>query len=197
MTASDLILQVGLPEPRRREAARLYLEAFDAKLGPILGRGERAEAFLAEALRPPQAIAALDANQTLVGVAGFHDEDGGFVGGGMDLLAAHYGWVGGGLRGLALSLFERAAEPDELLLDGIVVDARRRGMGVGGRLIAAAADLARDRERAFVRLDVIDANPAARRLYERSGFAPLRTKAHPIIGRAFGFRASTSMRLAV
>ena len=44
-----------------------------------------------------------------------------------------------------------------------------------------------------VRLDVVDSNPRARRLYEREGFVPVRTVRTPYLQRAMGFAASTTM----
>ena len=50
----------------RREAAKLYLDAFDRKLGPVLGRDERAVGYLAQTLQLTKAIAAIDADGELL-----------------------------------------------------------------------------------------------------------------------------------
>ena len=63
-------------------------------------------------------------------------------------------------------------EPEEVYLVGMWVASDDRGTGLAGRLmrtaVAAAAALGFTR----VVLDVADANPRARRLYERHGFVP-------------------------
>ena len=80
---TDFILAAPLPERLRAEAAALYLQAFEAKLGPVLGRDERARAYLGDCLRPDRAVAALSRDGgALLGVAGLQDAAGGFVGGG-------------------------------------------------------------------------------------------------------------------
>lgn len=45
-----------------------------------------------------------------------------------------------------------------------------------------------------LRLDVIDTNPVARRLYERVGFQPVRTERFPYMKWLLGFAAATQMQ---
>lgn len=183
----------GLSEDHRQQAAQLYLEAFGQKLGPILGRDDRAADFLARVMRPDHALVALDEDGSLLGLAGFHDAETGLVGGGFGDLAHCYGWIGATWRALALSLFEREPVPGEFLMDGIVVAAEARGRGVGGALLAAVLNAARDDGAAEVRLDVIDANPRAKALYERTGFVARKVENHGIFTRWLGFSSVTTM----
>lgn len=188
---------VGLPEHHRAAAAALYMEAFGAKIGPIIGRDARASAFIASVLRPCHAVVALDEGGALLGLAGFHDERGGFVGGGLADMQRHFGWLGGLWRGLALSIFERAAGDGQLLMDGIVVSAAARGRGVGGALIERIVALAQETGRSEVRLDVVDENPRARALYERRGFVPTAETGSRLLKPIFGFGRATNMVLPV
>ncbi|MGB0411502.1 MAG: GNAT family N-acetyltransferase [Pikeienuella sp.] len=183
----------GLPEDLRTVAAELYLEAFGQKLGPILGRDDRAAAFLAHILRPSHAIVALGDDGQLLGLAGFHDAETGLVGGSFADLSAVYGFVGAAWRAMALSIFERTPKPGEFLMDGIAVAAEARGAGVGTALLAAVLDAARADGASYVRLDVIDSNPRARALYERTGFKALKEERTGFLTRPFGFTSSTTM----
>ncbi|MEX2518628.1 MAG: GNAT family N-acetyltransferase [Paracoccaceae bacterium] len=160
----------GLPEGLRRDAARLYLEAFGPQIRPILGRDGRAEAWLAATIRPANAVAALDETGALVGLTGYHDARGGFIGGGDDALCAIYGRFGALWRGALLKLFERAPRAGEILIDGVAVCADQRGRGIGAALIERLAVLAEARGATAIRLEVMDANTRARALYERRGF---------------------------
>lgn len=184
---------VGLAEAHRTEAAQLYLEAFGRKLHPFLGRDTRAEEFIQSVISPSHALAATDETGALLGIAGFHDERGGFIGGGLRDLAAVYGWIGALWRGMALSLFEREPEPHQLLMDGVVVNAVARGEGIGGLLLDAIEDHARALGRSAVRLDVVDTNPRARALYIRRGFSPIRKQRLGPLGQIFGFSYSETM----
>ena len=92
-----------------------------------------------------------------------------------------------------LLLLDRKPTPDELLMDGIVVHSDARGRGVGTRLFEELEAHARDAGKTSIRLDVVDTNPGARRLYERLGFIAVKTERTPYLRRVMGFSASTTM----
>lgn len=193
----DFTIRSGFAEPQRHRAARLYLDAFDAKIGGILGRDARAEALMARIMNPAYALSAVDGTGALLGLAGFKTKDGALTEGGLADLRHVYGALGGLWRGLVLGLLEREVEAGCLLMDGICVHADARGAGVGGALLDAVADLARRQGCHEVRLDVIAENPRARALYERKGFVAGQTSAMGPLRHLFGFSAATTMRLAL
>ena len=190
---SSIRIVRGLADTQLSEAAHLYMEAFDQKLGPILGRDDRAVAFLAHVMRKNQALVALDPDSEILGLAGFHDAETGLIGGEFRDLSRFYGWFGAAWRVLLLSIFERAPVEGEFLMDGIVVGARARGKGVGSALLAAILETARSNGASQVRLDVIDTNPRARALYERVGFVARKTEHYGIFTKWLGFSAATTM----
>jgi len=177
----------------RRDAARLYLDAFDRKLGPVLGRDKRAVGYLAQTLQLTKSIVALGPEGELLGLAGFHDDRGGFVGGGFGDLRQHYGLAGAIWRGVLLSLFERSPPDDQLLMDGVVVSSDSRGLGIGTELLKGVGEVARARELSVIRLDVVDTNPRAQALYVRHGFVPAGEQSVWPLHWLFGFRKSTTM----
>jgi ribosomal protein S18 acetylase RimI-like enzyme len=195
---TDMILVIPLPEAFRADAAALYLTAFGGKIGPVLGCGTRARAFLADSINPAQALAAVSRDgRSLLGVAGMRDASGAFMGGGLAELSRHYGMLGGLARGLALSVLERDAAPGILQMDGICVAEDARGQGVGSALLRAMAAEARSRGAAELRLEVVDTNPRAAALYARNGFREVkRTDVGPL-RHLFGFRSAVTMTLAV
>lgn len=189
----DVRIVRGLSEGHRMKAADLYLQAFGQKLGPILGKDHRASGFLAHVMRPTQALMAVDASDQLLGLAGFHNAETGLIGGDLSDLVRFYGWIGAIWRALALSLFERGPTPGEFLMDGIVVAPAARGLGVGSALLAGILETARSEDAKQVRLDVIDANPRAKALYERTGFVAGKVKRYGVLTRWLGFSAVTTM----
>lgn len=63
------------------------------------------------------------------------------------------------------------ADEDEAMVAHLVaVSARHQGKGIGTTLMRTAADICRDAGARALRLDVIDGNAPAARLYERVGF---------------------------
>ena len=93
-----------------------------------------------------------------------------------------------------MALLERKEDPSGLLMDGIAVSAQARGQGVGTRLLAAIEDHARVLGKTSIRLDVIDTNPDARRLYERVGYRAVRTTGVGPFRPLFQFRSTTEMK---
>jgi GNAT superfamily N-acetyltransferase len=193
---TTLQLHNGLPEGCQEAAAKLYYTAFRQKLHPIFRNESKGLAVLERSLNPAYAIAAMIEDR-LVGIAGFKTSTSSFLNIQPADVTRTFGWVGGWLRLLALSLFVRNIEPGVLLMDGIVVDPQIRGKGVGSKLLDAVVDLAKQNGYKQVRLDVVDTNPRARQLYERKGFVAAHTKRYAGLSHVFGFSASTTLYKSV
>lgn len=189
----DVTIRHGFSEDHRDEAAALFWEAFSGKLGKILRPEEKALHLVREILDPDFAFSAVSRDGELLGLAGFKTSVGGFSGGDLSDLTSTYGLFGGLWRGVVLELFERPLKRDELLMDGIFVHPDARGKGVGTLLLDAIVDEARHRSLSSVRLDVIDANPRARALYERVGFVAGATEETGFLADFLGFRSATTM----
>lgn len=186
-------IRPGLPESSRAAAARLYWEAFGGKLGPVLGPDDRALVFLSRVLRADHCLCALDGDGALLGLAGFKSPQGSFAGGTPADLRAAYGRAGAVWRAALLRLLAHEVDNHRFLVDGIAVARGARGQGVGTALLAALCDEARARGYASIRLEVIDTNWRARALYERQGFAPVRTERMGLLRHVFGFASATTM----
>ncbi len=191
--AETIHYQLGLPEGLELEAARLYDEAFGRKLAMAVRSADARVRILAESIVRDRAMVALDGGR-IVGLAGFHDDRRHFTGAGsFGTLSRHVGWAKALWAALVFALLEREPEPGELLMDGIAVDASARGQGVGTALLERLYAYAALRGYERIRLEVIDTNPGARRLYERVGFEAVETSHYPILKRAMGFSAVTTM----
>lgn len=183
----------GFPPDQRERVVRLFWAAFRRKLQLVMNPEDKALDFFGLVADPGHAISALSPDGSVLGVAGFKTAQGAFVGGGMKELCAVYGMIGGFWRGLVLSLLERPLKPGTLLMDGIFVAETARGQGVGSALLSAIKARAAKLGCASVRLDVIDVNPRAKKLYERQGFAAESTSDIGPLRRVFGFRRATTM----
>jgi len=190
---ADYRIALGMPPDRAAQTAALYDEAFRQKLRPLIPDDTKRQAVLADCLVPARAFVAL-ADGDVVGLAGFHHAGQSFTGaGGWRTLFSHLGLWGSIRAGVGFALFERSPEPGELLMDGIAVDSAWRGRGIGSALLAALFEHARETGAASIRLDVIDTNPDARRLYTRKGFEPTETVDVAWMKGIFGFGAATTM----
>ena len=185
-------IRLGLPERHRRDAAELYYQAFRQKFEPVMGSREHGVAILAKTFDPELAIVALHQDQ-LAGVAGVQYGGRHFVDFEMSAFVQEFGWLRGPFKLLLLLAFARRQRKGELSMDGIVVHPSMRGQGIGTRLLQTVFDFAQTNGFGSVRLEVVDTNPGARRLYERMGFVPTKTKEYPYLRRAMGFSAVTTM----
>ncbi len=191
---AELTIQRGFPEELRLAAAALYDVAFGAKLSIAIPAAAQRLAVLARGIEPSFAFTAVR-NDQLAGIAGFKTAAGSFTGGVTAGLLQEVLGPFGAVRALAiLALFERKFTPGQLLMDGIAVAPEQRGVGVGTRLLQSLIDYARREGYGSLRLDVIDTNPAARRLYERVGFTPTATDHFPYLQWLLGFGAATQMQ---
>lgn len=182
-----------LPDEAREQAARLYWQAFQGKLGRLLGPEAKAMTLLSRALQADHALVAIPATGKVVAVAGFRSPRGSFLQLGTDHLVAVYGMGGGLWRSFVLRWLGRDVDNRRFLIDGLAVDEAWRGRGVGSALIEALADLARERGYGSLRLDVADENTRARALYERLGFDPAGHHRLRLLAPMFGMSGSTVM----
>jgi len=193
--SDKIIIQLGVPRQHVEAATALYCDAFREKLTPFLGTPDRAARFLATGLAPDRAFVALQ-DGGVVGIAGFKVNGRGLYEPGIGRFLAEYGWSAPA-RILGLLLLERAERPDLLLMDGIAVSETVRGKGIGTRLLKAIEGQAKKLNKRSIRLDVIDTNPGARRLYERFGFEACKTSALGPLKHLFSFGSSTEMQKQV
>ncbi len=188
-----MILNHPIPTDCTARAAALYWDAFGPKLGKTLGPKSRGIAFTTRVFDPTHGISAHAPDGTLLGVAGFKTSKGALVGGGFSDLKAIFGTFGALWRAALLSLLERDIENERFLMDGIFVSPKARGLGVGTALMQALFAEGQARGYREIRLDVIDANPRARALYERLGFVAIKTDTLGPLRHVFGFSTSTTM----
>lgn len=188
-----MIITPGFEDHERTTIAAMYWVAFGPKLNTVMGPKGRAQAFITTVLDPTHALCARDSDGTLLGVVGFKTYDSALVGGTWRDLARHYGWLSSVWRIALIALLERSTDNDRFLMDGIFVRDEARGRGVGTALLNAICDEARTRGYRQIRLDVIDTNPRAKALYQRTGFVVTDTQTLGPLRHIFGFKSADTM----
>ena len=192
----EIRIVIGFEPRHRHAAAQLYWDAFGLKLEHVIGPRSEGVSLIERTLAPDRAIAAFQGD-ILVGLAGFHLDGRALTEITARNIIGEFGLLRSFRRLIWAAALERSPAPDELLMDGIVVRADRRGHGVGTRLMMRMFDLALEHQKRVVRLDVVDTNPAARRLYQGLGFVEVRTEQVPFLRRMMGFSAATTMERPV
>ena len=181
-----------LPEENLLEGAALYYTSLQAKLAPVFGPPQIALAVMPHILNRSRCLTAFKGDR-LVGLLGIHDARGTFLAPDYRVMLRHYGAVMGMARSALLMLLDHTLPPGELYLDGLAVAEPHRGRGIGTALMAAFENQARANGFKTLSLEVIDANPRARRLYERLGYEYVATHTMGPFSRLFGFRTTHRM----
>ena len=78
-------------------------------------------------------------------------------------------------------------------MDGISVTRSHQGRGVGKGLLAEIERHVNEKELSSIRLDVIDVNPRARKLYEQQGFVAVKTESFEYLRWLLGFGGATTL----
>lgn len=197
MSADHISYQTGIPEKYRLAAVDLYDEAFGEKFSVAVRNTEDRKQIFARGLTLKYAIASISQHR-LVGIAGFHATEGSLTGAiTYRDLVSQLGFFRGNRAAAVFSLYERTPKPKELLMDGIAVRSDARGMGVGSTLLEEIKKYAKQHGYDRVRLDVIDTNPKAKKLYERVGFKAVKTESFPYLKGFLGFGGITTMELSI
>lgn len=189
----EIFVQQGFLNELRSSAAELYDAAFGAKLSIAILNPISRMAVLKAGFNPVFSFVAVSGDE-MVGIAGFKTAQGSLTGGiSFRVLKEEIGYWGAIRAVLVLALLERKQVAGQLLMDGIGVSSNMRGRGIGTKLLHSLIEYAKKEGYQSVRLDVIDTNPAARRLYERVGFVPVTTENFAYLKWLLGFGAATQM----
>jgi len=202
MSDDGVVIEHGLPDALRDQAAEVFDEAFGNKMRMVVRDADRRKAFMSRAYVADHALIARRDDQ-LLGLAGLSTKGGAFAGG---LLGGSWdprpyrdllGWLGAMWAIWGMRLGDHRPKRDELYLDGIAVAPEARGLGIGTRMLGEIRNTALEHGKRFVRLDVIDSNPRAQALYAREGYKVTKTQSFRYKERWVGFGAMISMELPV
>ncbi len=181
-----------LPDELRSQAAEVYWDAFSQKLHALVPGKEKAVALLARLFNPAQAIIAVKQGRCL-GIAGLHYRGHTFVDTPYEIFREELGWLRGFFGARLFHAFEPKPAENELRIECLAVTPEARGQGIGTRLLGAVYAAAKDKGFNKVRLEVVDTNPDARRLYLREGFVIIKRDRIPLVRYFAGFSAQDIM----
>ena len=189
----DYSVRLGWEGGLSMNAAEIYDEAFGRKFSAAMPDKEKRIAVLAEGFLPAYGFCVL-AHDEILGLAGFQTKNGALTGGiTLSMLIRNLGFFGGIRAGVILGLLERKPAKRELLMDGIVVGRPYRGNGFGTLLLDEIIKYAETHYFDSVRLDVIDDNPRAKKLYEARGFVAKKHNDYRRFKGLIGFSGATTM----
>jgi ribosomal protein S18 acetylase RimI-like enzyme len=192
----DFITQLGIRTEHTEDAARLYAIAFQTKFLKILGNPEEVTQLLKDGINLQRGISAISANNELLGISGFQLDNTSLTEIKFRTFFTKYGLINGAFKYIILMvLFHRKPDKkNQLLMDGIVVKEGERGRGIGKQLFIELEKFSKQSKITSIKLDVIDENPKAKKLYESIGFVPTKySKTPKFIYKLIGVSGVTTM----
>ncbi len=192
-------IRVGFKEKDRIVVAQLYANAFKRKFEKLIGDEDEVASLLEKRLNSNYCLTCYH-NEQLVGLAGFHVDHKALVNISLSNFISQFGFFKGLMKGIiaAIIFYRKPVPKNELLMDGIAVDEKFRGQGIGSRLFDELFEWAKANDYKAVHLDVIDENPKAKALYKRLGFEEMSYEKVPrFIEKLIGVSGITHMRKAV
>jgi ribosomal protein S18 acetylase RimI-like enzyme len=164
-------IRSGIAKEYREDAARLYAIAFEKKFEKLLGSKDEVIDILKDGINTNYAFSVISESNELLGIVGYYHNNSSLMDIKFKKLKNKYGLFSGAYKKIILSIlfFKKQDNKKQLLMDGIVVNNKFRGMGIGGALITKLVEFANVNKMSTIKLDVIDHNPA-KKLYIRNGF---------------------------
>ena len=183
----------GWSTDNKMDVARLYDQAFGHKLAGAIADENARRQILANSFIPSYSFSAT-CEEKLVGIVGFQTTIKGFTQGiSLREVFKTLGLLKGLKACLVFSLFEYQVAHEELVIEGIAVDDDCRGRGIGTQLIEKVLSFAAENHYQCVKLDVIDGNEGAKKLYEQMGFIATKHETFPYLKWLLGFSGATTM----
>lgn len=173
MDTESVNISAGLPPDSSAKIAAMYFDIFSRKLGSVLGR-RAAVAMIADHINTDRIIVAPDGKE-IVGIAALKYNGTGFFAPDHRGFLKHYGPLVGRVRAGLWASVQTNPRSNQLLLDGLGVQAHLRSRGIGTALLEAVNQRARELGKTEVILEVVDTNPRAKALYERFGYQTVLT----------------------
>ncbi len=192
----DFKTQIGIRTEHKEDAARLYAIVFQTKYLKILGNPEEVTQLLKDGINTQRGISAISEENELLGISGFKFDKTSLTNIKSKTLFKKYGILKGVFKLviLAILFYRKPDKGKQLLMDGIAVKEGCRGRGIGKQLFLELEKFAIDKNLSSIKLDVIDENPNAKRLYEKIGFVSTKYQKLPnFIYKLIGVSGVTTM----
>ena len=175
-----------LPPLLRLPAAQLYITGLKDKLVPIFGSVDRARRMLVRTLAPDHCLLAIRGWDP-IGILSIQTLESGFWNLTPKCMMDEFGWFSGLFKYGGLALLHHEPSAEQWHIDGVAVDKKMRGKGIGTQLLAHLETMALNRGIGLLSLEVVDTNPKAKALYERLGYIETERKSIWPFGGWYGF----------
>ncbi len=173
-------IKFGVPKNQRETVAKMFHESFGDKYDLMFGDETKTVAFVSACLDDSKTIVALK-DDVAVGFSGLQHCGKSFIEDNAHEMVRVFGLASFKVMLIrSMFVFKRMGiDNNELLLEALAVSAKERNKGIGQKLLQFTIDYAKSKKFSHLKLDVINTNPKAKRLYERIGFVESKVQKIP------------------
>lgn len=189
---SGIKIVKGIDRKDAEAAALIYYEAFKRKILSGSMTADQALRLLERSINTENCFAAY-CDDILVAFSGFYKDKKPFMKMQLFDCVDILGMSEGFFYFIFSALLNRAPGKGELQMDGIAVRSDFRGKGLGGMLLKTLIEYGKYLNFDRIKLDVIDGNDGAHRLYLKTGFKDVKSHKLGILGALYGIKGFTHM----
>ncbi len=189
---TEINIKTEVNEKQLVEAVEIFYEAFERKIKPLIKSKEAACGIYKKSINPDRVIYAFSDDE-VVGIAGLHYDGKNFMNG----RYSYYRQYFSPFKSFFIYNINKWMSPkikkDELRIDTLAVKNTRRSLGIGSMLMQEVFSLAKSKGFNEVILEVVNTNPEAKRLYEKTGFIVKKHVKYYFLTRSAGFTSEYIM----
>ena len=187
-----------LPEALQESAIEVFFNGFERKINHLMLKPrdrDQARRIYRDGADFSSGIYALCEGR-VTGMLGFQYQNRKFIHLNLPTLNREFGFFGGVPRKLSGSVFKdiHPLSHDEIRVQVISVADTSRGTGVGHRLLDTLFAYGKARNLSRVRLEVVNTNPGAKKLYKKLGFTECGILPYGPIAAKAGFSSQFRMK---
>lgn len=165
----NITIQFGIPKNQQLIIANIFYENFQDKFKIFLGNKKKAIPLIASTLEDDRIIVAIK-NGKVIGFAGLQYHKKSFSIPSLTQIVKIYGFMT--IRTFPFFVISSFNKPKsfQLHLESLAVTGKEQGKGIGTQLLNATINHAKAKSFSQIKLEVIQTNQKAKKLYKKIGF---------------------------
>ena len=183
-----------LPEHLYHQTAEIVYEAFGRKINCIIRPKNKAILILERSINPELGFFAISKGK-VIGFLGIHYLDNEFLRMNFSNIKKEFNFLKSFFIWFLFRINSPNLKKEEIRINYLAVEKSIRGNSVGTKLTKIFLDYAKKQGFKTARLEVVDTNPRAKKLYEKIGFSVKKIKKYYFLTRRAGFSEEAIMEI--
>jgi ribosomal protein S18 acetylase RimI-like enzyme len=193
-TRTEIKIIEGLPEHLYHQTAEIIYEAFGRKINCIIRPKDKAILILERSINPELGFFAISKGK-VIGFLGIHYLNNEFLKMNFSNINKEFNFLKSFFIWFLFRIDSPNLKKEEIRINYLAVEKSIRGSGIGTKLTKKFLDYAKKQGFKTARLEVVNTNPRAKKLYEKIGFSVKKIKKYYFLTRRAGFSEEAIMEI--